>query len=280
MSITTTTTYTVTPTTPQSNSNDGRLFALDLSSISRGNTNIGNSSDYQNLIQEIQQTIQKTDTIFKQIQESNYPNAGRYQSDLINFKVDTQVKDVAKTRGQIWEFINKKYNENTELKKFYYDENRKADEFILQQTAELNKIGDALASSNMKDSTIAEKLKQENYQISKMHYYRYLYIVLLFVQLACLILISAKVSGIFNGGLILALVIIVVTAVWVAYYIFVKGINRSNMSWRKVEHDQSQSYPLSNKGGMVVASNVAGGVSDEDKQKINNQVNQLAKGEM
>ena len=44
------------------------------------------AADYQALLGEIQTTIDKNDTLFKQIQQTNYPNAGSYSSDLLNYK--------------------------------------------------------------------------------------------------------------------------------------------------------------------------------------------------
>ena len=96
----------------------------------------GDSSDYQSLMSEIKITIDKNDTLFKQIQQSNYPNAGSYTSDLLNYKIDTQVTDLTKARQQIWDFLNKKYAENTKLRTYYFDEIRKADEHIQDLTSQ------------------------------------------------------------------------------------------------------------------------------------------------
>ena len=52
---------------------------------------ITNSADYQTLMSSIKSTIDKNDLLFKQIQQSNYPDAGSYTSDLLNYKLDTQV---------------------------------------------------------------------------------------------------------------------------------------------------------------------------------------------
>ena len=93
-------------------------------------TATGSASDYQVLLSEIKTTIDKNDALFRQIQQSNYPNAGSYTSDLIDYKIDTQVTDLTKARQEIWNFLNKKYAENTKLRTYYFDEIRKADGHI------------------------------------------------------------------------------------------------------------------------------------------------------
>ena len=100
------------------------------------------SADYKSLIREIQSTIDKNDSLFKQIQLTNYPNAGSYSSDLLDYKINTQVADLTKTRIQIWDFLNKKYNENTNLRAYYFDEIRKADNHISDLTIKKTNIID------------------------------------------------------------------------------------------------------------------------------------------
>jgi len=264
---TTTTEYTVTATTPYNTTYDTNSFIFDANIFGIKSSAQSNAdADYAKLIQEIENTISKNDVLFQQIQKSNYPNPGNYQSDLVNFKIDTKITDLTKTRGQIWDFINKKYIENTGLKKFYYDENRKADEFILQQTNELSELNDLLVSSNMKDTTLGEQIKQEKYQVDNANYYKVLYLALLVCGFICIILLSLKITGIFEGGLIISLLIMVIIAIWVIYYIFFKNISRSNMAWLKNNYStdtiQNKYSPLTN--GINNGSNNS--INDEKKK--------------
>ena len=41
----------------------------------------GTAGNYEILLNEIKQTIDKNDRLFQQIQQANYPNAGQYTSD-------------------------------------------------------------------------------------------------------------------------------------------------------------------------------------------------------
>ena len=49
---------------------------------------------------------------------------------MLNYKIDTQVSDLTKVRQTVWDFVNKKYQENTKLRNFYFDEIRKSDSHI------------------------------------------------------------------------------------------------------------------------------------------------------
>ena len=93
-------------------------------------SSLDKSSSYQTLLLEIKNTIDKNDKLFQQIQQDNYPDAGNYQSDLLNYKIDMQTKDLVKARQTVWDFLTKKYNENTKLRSYYFNEIRKVDEHI------------------------------------------------------------------------------------------------------------------------------------------------------
>ena len=99
------------------------------------------SISYTNLLNDIKITIDRNDELFKQIQKSNYPDAGQYTSDLLNYKIDTQITDLTKTRNTVWDFVNKKYQENSKLRSFYFNEIRKIDTHIneLEKQQQVNK---------------------------------------------------------------------------------------------------------------------------------------------
>ena len=57
---------------------------------------LASSPDYNVLMSEITTTINKNNNLFKLIQKANYPDAGSYSSDLLNYKIDTQITDLKK----------------------------------------------------------------------------------------------------------------------------------------------------------------------------------------
>lgn len=221
----------------------------------------GASSDYQTLLFEIKTTINKNDNLFKQIQQSNYPNAGSYSSDLLNYKIDTQVTDLTKARQQIWDFLNKKYAENTKLRTYYFDEIRKAESHIKDLNIQQQALIDSIEEKQVKSSTASESIKNEKYNYNKMEYYLFLYKILLYVQIAILAAITLCITGIIPRAtcLIITVILLIATAAFVGYYIFFVNIGRSMFSWAKFEHDNS----LASKNQCSDSSIV----SDSDKKK-------------
>jgi hypothetical protein len=202
---------------------------------------IDSSTDYQKLMTEIQTTIDKNDALFKQIQQSNYPNAGAYTSDLLNYKINTQVSDLTKARKEIWDFLNKKYAENTKLRKYYFDEIRKADKHISDLTSQQQDIIDSIKAKELKSNTSSESIKSEKYNYNKMEYYLFLYKVLVFIQIAVLATIVLCIVGIIprTTCLVLTVILLLATAAFVGYYVFFVNIGRNMFSWSKFNHDNT-----------------------------------------
>jgi len=240
------------------------MSATTITQTSASASAIANSADYQTLMNEIKTTINKNDLLFKQIQQSNYPNAGSYSSDLLNYKIDAQVTDLTKTRQQIWDFLNKKYNENTKLRTYFFDEIRKADEHIDDLTNQQQELIDSIQEKTIKSNTSNESIKSEKYNYNKMQYYIFLYKVLLFVEIAILAVITLCITGIIPKAtcLVITIIILISTVAFVAYYVFFVNIGRSMFSWSKFEHDNS--IAISDKQCSDSST-----VSDLDKKKAN-----------
>ena len=220
------------------------------------------STDYQNLLTEIKNTIDKNDKLFQQIQQANYPNAGNYQSDLLNYKIDTQVSDLTKARQTVWDFVNKKYQENTKLRSFYFDEIRKADSHISELNKQQQDLIDSIGKKKLQSTTSNESIKQQKYQFDKKHYYMFLYKLLVVVQTFILICLVLCLTGIIPRAtcLIITVIILLATLAFVGYYVFYVNIGRSAFSWSKFEHANN----LLSAGNQCTDSD---GLSPEDKQK-------------
>jgi lipopolysaccharide export LptBFGC system permease protein LptF len=226
-------------------------------------TNSTASAGYQSLLTEIQNTIDRNDRLFQQIQQSNYPNAGNYQSDLLNYKIDAQVSDLTKARQTVWDFLNKKYQENTNLRNYYFNEIRKADEHIGQLNKQQQNLIDSIQKKELLSTTTNESIKFQKYQMNKKNYYLFLYKVLLVIQTIILICLALCLTGMIPRStcLIVIVIILIATVAFVGYYVFYVNIGRSAFSWTKFEHDNG----IQAKGGQCVDDS---GVSDSDKQKV------------
>ena len=220
------------------------------------------SSSYQNLLLEIKNTIDKNDQLFQQIQQANYPNAGSYQSDLLNYKIDMQTQDLVKARQTVWDFLTKKYNENTKLRAYYFDEIRKVEEHLAQLDIQQQELINSIQKKQLATTTARESIQFQKYQFDKKHYYLFLYKLLLAVQAVICVLLALCLTGILPRATALVVIVIILIAVvaFVGYYVFYVNIGRSAFSWAKFEHDNG----IQAKGGQCVDTS---GVSDADKQK-------------
>ena len=222
---------------------------------------LSSTTDYTTLMSEIQATIDKNDELFKQIQASNYPNAGSYKSDLLNYKIDTSVTDLTATRQQIWDFLTKKYAENTALRTYYFNEILKTDKHLTDLNKQQQDIIDSIQSKNINNSTSAEKIKNEKYNYNKMQYYLFLYQVLLCVEFIILVIIILAIFNLIPRStcLVIVVIILIATIAFVAYYVFFVNIGRNRFSWDKFDHDNSS--PAVQKCNKDIK------VSDADKKK-------------
>lgn len=225
-------------------------------------SSLDTSSSYNTLLLEIKNTIDKNDKLFQQIQQANYPNAGSYQSDLLNYKIDMQTKDLVKARQTVWDFITKKYNENTKLRAYYFDEIRKVEEHISQLNKQQQELIDSVQKKQLASTTANESILFKKYQFDKKHYYLFLYKLLLAVQAVICILLALCLTGMLPRAtcLVVIVIILIATVAFVGYYVFYVNIGRSAFSWAKFEHDND----IQAKGGQCVDTS---GVSTADKQK-------------
>jgi hypothetical protein len=226
------------------------------------NNIMNSSSDYRSLMNDIKTTIDKNDNLFKIIQKTNYPDSGAYSSELLNYKIDTQITDLQKAREDIWNFLRKTFEENTKLRTYYFTEIRKADMHIKDLQEQKQEIINNIDANNTKTSTSIKSIKNEKYMYSKMEYYLFLYKILVFVQIAILAVITLCITGIIPRAtcLIITIIILISTVAFVGYYVFFVNIGRSTVSWSKYEFDNNAVA----KSGQCVDST---GISDDDKAK-------------
>ena len=200
---------------------------------------MASSPDYQTLMRDIKESINRNEQLFTTIQESNYPNAGTYKSDLLNYKIDEQVTDLTRARTQIWDFLTKKYEENTKLRTYFFSEIRKLETNIKDLEKEKQDVLDSIESYTIKTNTAIKNVKTGKYVYNKMEYYLFLYKVLVFIQIAILLVITLCILGMIpkTTCLVITIIILIATVAFVAYYVFFVNLGRNKFVWSKFEHD-------------------------------------------
>jgi hypothetical protein len=200
---------------------------------------LSSSPDYQTLMTEIKASIDRNNSLFSTIQQSNYPDAGKYSSDLLNYKIDEKVTDLTKARTQIWDFLTKKYEENTKLRTYYFSEIRKSETQLKDLEKEKNEVFDLIETYNIKTNTAIKNVKNGKYVYNKMEYYLFLYKVLVFIQIAILLVITLCILGMIpkTTCLVITIIILIAAVAFVAYYVFFVNLGRNKFVWSKFEHD-------------------------------------------
>ena len=236
---------------------------------------LASSPDYNVLMSEITTTINKNNNLFKLIQKANYPDAGSYSSDLLNYKIDTQITDLKKARSQIWDFLQKKYEENTKLRTFYFTEIRKVDNHIADLDVQKQDLIDSIENNDLKTNTSIKAIQNEKYNLNKMVYYLFLYKVLIFVQILILAVITLCILNIIPKAtcLIITLIILIATIAFVAYYVFFINIGRNKFSWSKFDHDNNASSPAA--GQCIDSTNLT--QDDKAKAIVDTKISEMIK---
>ena len=243
-------------------SNTERTTIASKNTTTDNNISGSGSTEYTALLNDIKTTINRNDALFKQIQQSNYPDAGTYTSDLLNYKIDTQIADLSKARNTVWDFVNKKYQENSKLRSFYFNEIRKSDTHITELEQQQQELIDTVEKQQLQTTTSNARIKQQKYLFDKKTYYMFLYKILTFIQIVILMFLILCLIGIIKLAtcLIIIVIILLATLAFVGYYVFYVNIGRSTFSWGKFEHAND----AKSKGSQCIDTS---GITPEDKKR-------------
>lgn len=205
------------------------------------NSDLTMDNDYRNLAIEIQQTIDSHNNTFKLIQSSQYSDSNSYESAFKNYKISKEIDDVEEKRTEIWDILTKKYNENTKMRKFFYDEIKNTDLQLQHQQKELDELMEQYQKMKSRNDTLASNLKNDKYNNHKNDYYLFMYKVLLAVQCICIILVILSISGMIakNTVLILVFIALIACLIFMMYYIYIANLDRNKFSWTKFDMDDS-----------------------------------------
>jgi hypothetical protein len=193
--------------------------------------------DYQQLSNEIQQTIDRHNNTFKLIKSSQYSDSNSYESAFKDYKLNKEVDDVETQRKEIWEVLTKKYNENTKMRKYFYDELKNVDLQLLKQEDTIEELLNINQKLKSKNTTLSADLKHGKYSIQKNDYYMFMYKVLIFLQLISIVLLVVSILGIVNKNtsLILVFILFISAIIFMLYYIYISNLDRNKFSWNKYD---------------------------------------------
>lgn len=192
-------------------------------------------NDYLKLAQEIQKTINKNDSMFQELQKQSYPSQSTYESDLKNYKINQEINNVDETRKELWNVLNKKYQDNTNLIKHYYTEITKIDQVMEDQINEKNDLLEEINNMKNKNQNLVADYQKYKYEISKHKYFMFMYRVLLFFQVLSSVFLICGIMNIINKNTVFVIITIIFTGLlfYMFYYIFMLGSDRDQFYWDK-----------------------------------------------
>ena len=139
-------------------------------------------SSYKNLVTEIDKTINDNERLFKEMKKTGYDKSKSYESDLKNYKINKEIENFNESRREIWDVLDKKYNDNTKLRKFYFDELVNLNTQLEKQYTQLDKLVNEVNGLEINNSTLERKIKKDKYDVNMYIYYKFMYRVLIFIQ--------------------------------------------------------------------------------------------------
>lgn len=182
-------------------------------STSTTNSGQGNSSEDLYLIQsDINAHISAQENLYKKLKESefvldidkqslnNNANSDNINTENINARIndlaavtDEMSKEV-QFQSIINDYFNTYYNENTKLRKQYFERINKLNQSLLSQNEELSKLKPHLKALETKSSTNYRQLKESKRSLANQKYYKELYTIIGFVQLLVIIVLVLGIT--------------------------------------------------------------------------------------
>lgn len=198
-------------------------------------TDLNNSmeTEYQTLINEIEQTVTNNDRLFQEMKSTQYDQSRNYDSDLKDYKINKELSSVEEARTEIWQVLDKKYKDNTILRKFYFDELINLDKQLKKQYEQLNEFVEEVKGMETINSTLHRKIKKDKYDMNKHLYYSFMYKVLIFIQLICVIVLSLAIINFVPSytALVLIFIMLLGCLVFMVYYAFIANADMDKFSW-------------------------------------------------
>lgn len=194
------------------------------------------NSSYQNLTNEIKNTVDDNERLFREMRSATYDGSRSYESDLKDYKINKEITNVNEARTQIWDVLGKKYDDNTKLRKFYFDELVQQNTQLEKQYLQLNKLVAEVTDLKTTNTTLERKIKKDKYDINKSLYYEFMYKVLIFIQLASVIFLLLGITKKLPKytALVIVFILLVACLGFIFYYAFIGNTGRDQFTWDKL----------------------------------------------
>lgn len=184
--------------------------------------------DYEKLISSIQDTIDAHKKIGENVNVMND-----------QLKEYSKIDDLTNKRRKVFNFLESKYNQNTETRKKYFQQMYNNKKILNSQQNKINRLQKELKEYKHNNDTTNRTISQEKYEIKKYDYYRTMYRILIIIQLLVILIIIGNISRVLpqNFTFITIGVLAIGVICYLLYYIYFNNYNRDKYNWDKLYFD-------------------------------------------
>lgn len=229
------------------------------------------SEKYEFLNQEISDNIANNEKLYIDLLSDEFPINQNEMNTLQNYRLQLDTTDIDKYQQEVWKYFELKYQEQTKLKKFYFDMKNKLQNKIGIMNTELSDLQESYDKNMNMNQTHIQKIKEDKYIINWYQNYQYLLVIIGITLLLLMFLLIFRVLYLISNRttIFFSVIIIVGLLSFCAYYIYIMVPNRSNQSWdlRNFETDLTAPEAKCNQNLVMVSKNI-----EEKKQKIDREI--------
>lgn len=185
--------------------------------------------EYENLSKEIQDTINSQDEMYREIQGVTVEGNQKY-------KLEGRIEDLKERRNNIFKFLQDKYNQNTTLRKKYFEELVENKKVLENQENEIESLQKKIKSIKQTKDTNTRQVNIEKYERNKNDYYYNLYIMIVVVLVLLVVILHMIVARLISKGIGMNIVmgILLLSLVYIVYYVYFNNYNRDEFHWDKL----------------------------------------------
>lgn len=194
----------------------------------------GNSDQiaFDAMTANIRKTIDDQNNMYNTLKSASNSS---FTNERKTYNINQGVNDAKSQRDEIWRFLQDKYTENTNLRKYLFEKDLANKRELEAHEKELKYLTKKVEESNTQYDTSTRNIQNEMYNRNRYLYMYHLYKLLILVQFIIIIIILTRYyEAIPNiAAIITVLTILLITVLYIIYYVYFNNNNRNAFEWNK-----------------------------------------------
>jgi hypothetical protein len=223
---------------------------------------------YKDLDEEIQQNIKKTEEFYKNLNTTKIPIA-----NLEDYKFDLGT-DIKEYQNKLWNYFNTRYNDQTKIKKYYFELEQKLLEKKAILEEQTNDLQDEYETNKNKNQLAISSIKNDKYQLQVIKANNRNMFIIACGLIAFIIVMCLSILGSFSINFVffISLIILSVCVIIIGYYWY-NDRNRSNIIWEQKDYNVSKD---DNIGGSCNSNlGIVNDSLNKEKEHIDKKIKQM-----